>query len=155
MSGRTRRPWTAWPMTQQAMYFPRLANSKPTSSISTILAATRNIIPSGAYLQTGKHEIWCQESEEANIYRTPQFKHSKQTLGKAHDVPLPHDPGDQHHGGLIERVEELDKDLSFLSKFPQGHTKRHSKNDETQDVHSIHFFAIWNLNTKIKMTEYT
>ncbi len=69
--------------------------------------------------------------------------------------PLPHDPGDQHHGGLVERVEELDKDLSFLSKFPQGHTKRHSKNDKTQDVHSIHFCANWSLNTKIKLTEFT
>lgn len=69
MSGRTRRPWMAWPMIQQAMYFPRLANSKPTSSISTILAATRNIIPSGAYLRKRK-----QVEVKRRMHRT-QFKH--------------------------------------------------------------------------------
>lgn len=68
-------------------------------------------------------------------------------------MPSPHDPGDQHHGGLIERVEELNKDLSFLSKFPQGHPKYHGKHDETQDVHAIHIFANWNLNKNTQIAE--
>lgn len=60
-------------------------------------------------------------------------------------LSVPHDPGHQYHGGLIERVEELNKDLSFLPEFPQGHTEHHGKDDKSQDVHAIHFCANWNL----------
>ena len=31
---------------------------------------------------------------------------------------LPHDPGHQHHGGLVEAVEEPDEDLPILPQLP-------------------------------------
>lgn len=50
---------------------------------------------------------------------------------------LPHDPGHQYHGGLVEGVEELDKDLPLLSQLPQSHTKHNGKHNQTQDVHAV------------------
>lgn len=50
---------------------------------------------------------------------------------------LPHDPGDQDHGGLIEGVEKLDKDLPFFSQLPQSYTKHDGKHHQTKNIHAI------------------
>ena len=50
MRGRTTPPWMMCPRMDAKMYFPRLVTSRTTSSISTILLPTRNIMPNGTYL---------------------------------------------------------------------------------------------------------
>lgn len=50
---------------------------------------------------------------------------------------LPHDPGHQHHGGLVEGVEELDEDLALLAQLPQCHAEHDGKHNQAQDVHAV------------------
>ena len=63
-------------------------------------------------------------------------------------LSLPHDPGHQHHGGLVERVEELDEDLSFLAQLPQRHTKHDGKHDQTENIHPILVLSKRHLKTQ-------
>lgn len=56
----------------------------------------------------------------------------------SHSHHLPHDPGDQHHGGIIEGVEEVNEQLSLRPQLPQGHTKDYGKHHQAQDVHTLH-----------------
>ena len=63
----------------------------------------------------------------------------------------PHDPGDEHHGGLVEGVEELDEDLPFLSQLPQSHAKHNGKHHQTKNIHPILVFSKGHLKTQ---TEY-
>lgn len=39
----------------------------------------------------------------------------------------PHDPGHQHHGGLIESIKEANELLPLVSQLSQRHTKHHGK----------------------------
>lgn len=58
---------------------------------------------------------------------------------------LPHDPGHQHHGGLVEGVKELDEDLSFLTQLPQSHAEHNRKHHQTENIHAILIFFNGNL----------
>lgn len=51
---------------------------------------------------------------------------------------LPHNPGDQDHGGIIEGVEETNEQLTLGPQLPQSHTKDDSEDHQAQDVHSLH-----------------
>lgn len=51
----------------------------------------------------------------------------------------PHDPGHQHHGGLVEGVEKANEFLPLVSELLQRHTKHHGKHNQAQDVHAISF----------------
>lgn len=51
---------------------------------------------------------------------------------------LPHDPGHQHHGGVIEGVEESDEQLSLGSQLAQGHAKDNGEDHQAQDIHTLH-----------------
>lgn len=57
--------------------------------------------------------------------------------GRNTSVSLPHDPGHQHHSGLIEGVEELDENLALLPQLPQSDTKHNGKHHQAEDVHAI------------------
>lgn len=51
---------------------------------------------------------------------------------------LPHDPGDQHHGGVVEGVEEADEQLPLRPQLPQAHAKGDGKHHQAQDIHTLH-----------------
>lgn len=51
---------------------------------------------------------------------------------------LPHNPGDQDHGGIIEGIEETNEQLTLGPQLPQSHTKDDSEDHQAQDVHSLH-----------------
>lgn len=62
-------PWMTWPRIEAKMYFPRLVTSRTTSSISTILLPTRNMMPKGMYLRDArgwKFPEWTQQKENKN-----------------------------------------------------------------------------------------
>ena len=65
---------------------------------------------------------------------------------------LPHDPGDQNHGSLVEGVEELDEDLSFLSQLPQSHAKHDGKHYQTKNIHAILVHSKRHLETRMENT---
>ena len=52
-------------------------------------------------------------------------------------TPLPHDPGHQHHGGLVEGVEEADELLPLRPKLPERDAEHHGEQHQTQDVHTV------------------
>lgn len=53
-----------WPRIDAKMYFPRLVTSTTMSFISTILLPTRNMMPTGTYLEH-KHRVCVRKGGEA------------------------------------------------------------------------------------------
>lgn len=65
---------------------------------------------------------------------------------------LPHNPGDQDHGGIIEGVEESDEQLALGPQLPQSHTKDYSEHDQAQDVH-LHLTVRLQEGTEVRCGE--
>lgn len=88
MRGRTTPPWMTCPRIEAKMYFPRLVTRRTTSSISTILLPTRNMMPKGIYLREGRgHRVnMCQRFSAVRACFPPVF--SRNTIRNSPNISL-------------------------------------------------------------------
>lgn len=118
------------------VYIPSWPPMDVMSSISTILPAIRNRIPTGAYLRI-VHECYCEFVIERS--NTSFCINSIHTPLRPSILPslLPHDYGDQPHDGFIETVKEVLEGLSLFPHAPDDQTEAHGEHHQAESIDSI------------------